>query len=114
VAVLEGQLHPEVPFQAATDGVTGQRPRQLTAFGLAGRGYRVVGELAAAGLQVGRNLADHLPGVRQRPAYALDELAIGDVTDLGPLQQGGRDVQRHDFLPTFANGLVRIVLAGRR
>jgi len=37
VAVLEGQLHPEVPLQPAADGVRGQRPQQLAAFGLARR-----------------------------------------------------------------------------
>jgi hypothetical protein len=89
VAVLEGQLHAEVPFQPAADRVGGQGPQQLPPFSLAGRWRGVVREIRWAALQIGHDPADHLPCVGQRAADTRDELGVGDVAVLGALQQVG-------------------------
>jgi hypothetical protein len=55
----------------------------------------VVGELAVGRVQVGGDLADHVPGVGQGLADAVDELGVAHLAGLGAFQQGGGDIQRH-------------------
>src|SRR5947209_3684026 len=100
VAILKSQLHSEVPFQTAADRVGGQRPQQLPALSLAGRGYFVIGELRslAGEFKVGHHAADDLPGVRQRQPHTIDEVGVGDLAVRGALKQLGRYIKRHGFL----------------
>lgn len=93
VAVLEGELGAEVALQAAPDGVAGQGAQQLAALHLGRRRDLVVGEVAVAVAQGGHDLADDLPGVRQRLADAPDELGVGHLAALGGGEQVGGDVQ---------------------
>jgi hypothetical protein len=51
----------------------------------------VLGDLGIAGVQVGHDGVDHLPGVRQRGADAVDERGVGHLAVLCGGQQVGGD-----------------------
>jgi hypothetical protein len=95
VAVLKGQLDPEVAFQRAAHGVAGEDPQELAAGLLVRRWRPVVGELPAVHLETGHQTADHFPRVRQRGANALDERRVVDLTLLCFLQKFRRHVKGH-------------------
>lgn len=100
MAVLERQLHPEVPFQTAANGIGGQRSQQLSPFELTRWGDLMIGELKGwfGQLKLGDHATDHLPGIRQRLPHTLDELGIINLALLCTLQQSDRNLKRHRYL----------------
>lgn len=83
-------------LEPAADRVRGEGAQELAALGLARGRDLVVGDVAAGHLEVGGNGRDHLPGVGQRGAHAVDELRVGDLAAFGLLEQGGdtsRDIR---------------------
>jgi hypothetical protein len=86
VTVLERQLHAEVSFETASDGVAGESSQQLPAFDLRWRRNFVVGELAVGGGQGAGDLVDHPPGVREGGTDAVDEVPVGNLAAFGGLQ----------------------------
>ena len=78
---------PIVPLDRGAHRVARHQPQQLAAGRLVGRGHLVVGELAAARLQLRDQAGDHVPGVRQRGADAVQERGVIHLAALCLLQQ---------------------------
>jgi len=99
VTVLEGQYHTEVGLESVPDGVAGQGAQQLAALLFAGWWGGVVGERLGSGVQAGRDVADDLPGVRQRVTDDGDELGVVDRARLRTLEHRRGDIERHVHPP---------------
>jgi len=102
MAVLERQPDAETALDRVAHRVARHHPEQLAAGRLVGRRELVVGELAAARLEFFDEAGDHVPGVRQRGADAVEELRVINLADAGPLKQAGRNRERHRCCPFSA------------
>ena len=87
VAVLERQPDTVVPLDCGAHRVAGHQSQQLAARGLIRRRDLVIGELGAAGFQVGDEAVDQVPGVRQRGADAVQEGGVVHLAGLCPVEQ---------------------------
>jgi len=87
MAVLEREPDPEVALGCAPHGVARQQPQQLAASGLVRRRDLVVGQVGTGDAQLLRQVADDLPGVRQRGLDAGCEGRVVDGAVAGLVQQ---------------------------
>jgi hypothetical protein len=93
VAVLEGEPHAEVTLGRGAHGVAGHHPEQLAPGRLVRRRHLVVGLVGASGAQLPGQVADELPGIRQRGLDAGGEGVVVDVAVAGLVEQVRGDGQ---------------------